>query len=41
MLAVNVGSELAKALNIIGHAIVIGVGATVVMDLWATFLRRS
>jgi hypothetical protein len=28
------------AMDIIAHALVIGVGATVVMDLWALFLRR-
>ena len=28
------------ALGIVGHALVIGVGETAIMDLWATFLRR-
>jgi hypothetical protein len=30
-----------NALTIVAHAIVIGVGATAVMDLWAAFLWRS
>jgi hypothetical protein len=34
-------SEGATALSILAHACVIGVGATVVMDLWAAFLRRG
>jgi hypothetical protein len=31
---------MAKTAEIISYAIVIGVGATAVMDLWAAFLRR-
>jgi hypothetical protein len=29
------------ALNLVAHAVVIGAGATILMDLWAAFLRRS
>jgi len=35
-----VAFNVEHALAIVGHAIVIGVGATAVMDLWAAFLRR-
>jgi hypothetical protein len=31
---------VAKTAEIISYAIVIGLGATAVMDLWAAFLRR-
>jgi len=40
MPTVNVVSEVARAQDIIARSIVIGVGATVIMDLWAAFLRR-
>jgi hypothetical protein len=31
---------MANTLDIVAHSLVIGVGATAVMDLWAAFLRR-
>lgn len=34
------GSNVANALDIFAHAFVIGVSATMGMDLWAAFLRR-
>ena len=39
-MAVTVETEVESALNILAQALVIGVGATAVMDLWAAFLRR-
>ena len=38
---VNTGSDAAHLLDVVVRAVVIGVGATVVMDLWAAFLRAS
>jgi hypothetical protein len=38
---VTTGPEVANALNMLAQSFVIGVGATVVMDLWAALLRRS
>ena len=37
----DLSSEMENALDIVAHSIVIGVGATAVMDLWAAFLRRG
>jgi hypothetical protein len=37
---VNTGSEVANAVDIVANSVVIGVGATALMDLWAAFLRR-
>lgn len=36
----NIGSYTAHALDIVGSAVVLGVGATAGMDLWAIVLRR-
>jgi hypothetical protein len=37
---VDTGPGLAQTLAIVGNSVVIGVGATAIMDLWAAFLRR-
>lgn len=37
----NTGSDVAHLLDVLVRSLVIGAGATLVMDLWAAFLRAS